>query len=97
MSDPNPPPSALAPIISPLSEADPNSINLFISERVDAIFNKQAKHITDDDLKVMVEYYRKERQRYLEQSQAKANLPPKPRKAPASSVADAIASSLDLI
>jgi hypothetical protein len=96
MSDTTIPISPLAPAISPLSEADPDAINEFITERVDLLFNKSPPW-TDEELKPMVEYYRKERVRFAQESLAK---PPgrsgAKRKAP-TSVADALESSEDLL
>lgn len=95
MSEPT---SPLAPEVSPLLEADPNSINTFIQERVDKIFNKPPLLLSDEDLKVAVEYYRNERVRFAKESLNKES---KPRvkagtKAP-KSVKEALASIEDLI
>lgn len=91
------PTSPLAPEVSPLTEADPNSLNEFISNRVAELFNTVPLKITDDDLKVMVEYYQRERARFKLESDQKEKKEPKAakRKTP-TSVADAI-SGLDLI
>lgn len=98
MSEQTLPPSPLAPAVSPLEEADPNSLNDLISSRIDAIFNKPPREITDDDLSAMVNYYRKERFRFMAESQAKEAAGPKPRRKPVpTSVADALASNADLL
>lgn len=90
-------PSPLAPPVSPLAEADPNSINELIAGRIDEIFNKPPLLLTDDDLRIQVEYYRRERARFLIESQNKpARAPAGSRKKP-TSVADALASTSDLI
>jgi hypothetical protein len=98
-ASPSPSPSPLAPTESPLLEADPNSINEFIQSRIDNIFNKPPLLLSDDDLKVAVEYYRRERLRFMSESAAKANKEPKPRakKAAPTSVAQVIATSDDFI
>ena len=107
MSDQNLPPSPLAPTVSPLTEADPSSVNLLIAERLDEIFNKNplkklpdgTYDLSDADLRSMILHYRQERQRYMIEAQIKANAPPKARKAVAvpKSVADAMASTDDLL
>lgn len=96
MSDPSPPPSPLAPEVSPLLEADPNSINALIAERIDEIFNKPPALLTDEDLRVQVEYYRRERERFLLESQQKP-VRQGPRKKAPTSVKEAIASTIDLL
>lgn len=102
MSD-QPPVSPLAPSVSPLLEADPNSVNELISSRIDEIFNKNPRAkdadgnyvLSDDDIRSMVVYYRKERQRYLLESQQKEAKPKAnaKKKAAPTSVADALATS----
>ena len=89
--------SPLAPIVSPLTEADPNSVNELIADRIDAIFNKKPLDLTNADLRLQIEYYRRERQRFLVESQAKIAAGPKVRKPVPTSVADAIASTQDLL
>jgi|HubBroStandDraft_2_1064218.scaffolds.fasta_scaffold56532_4 hypothetical protein len=88
--------SPLAPTSSPLAEADPNAINEFIEERVNVLFNKKPP-FTDDELRPMIEYYRRERARFAVES---AQKPPgrtgAKRKTP-TSVAEALASSEDLL
>jgi hypothetical protein len=84
--------SPLAPEVSPLVEADPNSINEFIQTRVDAIFNKPPLLLNDDDLRIAVEYYRKDRQRFLTESAAKQTKATGPRRKVPTSVAEALAS-----
>ena len=91
-----PPTSPLAPEVSPLLEADPNSINELIQQRIDDIFNKPPALLTDDDLRVQVEYYRRERQRFLIESQNKPARSAPRRKTP-TSVSDALDSSADLL
>jgi hypothetical protein len=88
MSDVNNP---LSPSVSPLNEADPNSINILIQERLTDIFNKDPLLVTDDDLLAMVEYYQKERLRFKQESMEK-ELRPKGerRKAIPKSVTEAI-------
>lgn len=92
--------SPLAPAVSPLLEADANSINDFIEDRVNEIFNKKPLLLSDDDLRIAVGYYRQERQRFMVESQAKANKAPSAtggrRKTP-TSVSDALSSSADLL
>ena len=87
MSD-DAPISPLAPAVSPLLEADPNSINELIQERINDIFNKKPLLLSDDDLRVAVEYYRRERQRFQQESLAKQAKGPsvraKPKAAPTS-------------
>ena len=100
MSDEPTSPAPLAPAVSPLEQADPNSINELIdSERLDRIFNTPALNLTDDDIRFQIEYYRKERHRFLLESQQKeANkAAPRAKKAAPKSVADALVSSADLI
>lgn len=91
MSDSSP----LAPETSPLVEADPNSLNELIQGRIDEIFNKPPLMLSDDDLRLQVEYYRRERLRFLKESE---NKPPRsgPRKKTPTSVSDALSSSTDL-
>lgn len=92
--------SPLAPTTSPLTEADPNSINDLIADRINEIMNTKPLDITDQDLRVMVEYYRRERGRFILESQNKAASPRKSaaaKKEPPTSVKDALASNLDLI
>jgi len=88
-------PSALAPQgISPLSEADPASLNELIEERVNDIFNKPPLSISDTDLKYMVEYYRRTRLQFKTESDIKAAAGPKtprgPKVKPAKSVAEVV-------
>jgi hypothetical protein len=83
--------SPLSPEASPLTEADPNSLNEFI-QRVAEIFNKPILEVSDQELLVAVEYYQKERARFKIESQQKEQRPKangKGRKI--TSVADAIA------
>jgi hypothetical protein len=63
--------SPLAPLVSPLLEADPNSINDLIQSRIDDIFNKPPLLLSDADITAAVEYYRKERARFLLEAQTK--------------------------
>jgi hypothetical protein len=91
--------SPLAPETSPLAEADPNSLNELIAVRVEEAFNMQPLLLTDDHLRACVEYYRRERARFLIESQnkpARATAGTRRTKAP-TSVADALASSTDLL
>jgi hypothetical protein len=64
--------SPLEPDFSPLAEADPNSVNILIGERINKIMNTRPADITDDDLAAMVAYYRSERARFILESQNKA-------------------------
>lgn len=96
MSDNNPP-APLAPAVSPLLEADPNSVNELIANRIDEIFNKPPALLTDDDLRVQVEYYRRERLRFLLESQNKPARASGPRKKTPTSVSDALGSDVDLL
>jgi hypothetical protein len=92
--------SPLAPAVSPLTQADPAAINEFVEQRVDAIFNKPPlSGITDDELMVMVRYYREKRQIFLTESAAKeAKGPTRRRTGPSpKSVAEALASTSDLL
>lgn len=100
--------SPLAPQgASPLVEADPNSINTLIQERIDEVFNTlpTAKDeagnylLTDAKLTLMVEYYRKQRAHFLIESQQKEDKAASkgPRKATPKSVAAAIAATEDLL
>lgn len=106
MSNTNP----LAPPVSPLAEADPKSLDTLAADRLDEIFNVDPKEkdaegrfvLTDAKLKVMIDYYRRERLRFLSESLAKEAAGPKPRaKAKvnlgATSVADAVNANEDLI
>jgi hypothetical protein len=88
----------LAPETSPLSEPDPNSLNELIESRIDDMFNKPSLKITDADLKVMVEYYQKERLRFKIESDQKDQKPKgtRSKRAP-TSVADAIAGTADML
>lgn len=100
MSD-NPTP-ALAPEVSPLLEADPNSVNILTAERIDDIFNKKPILLTDADLQQAVEYYRRERDRYKvesqEKDQKKTAAGPRRRAGPApKSVSEALQSGMDLL
>lgn len=89
--------SPLAPSVSPLLEADPNSINEFIQQRVDDVFNTRPLLLDDAALRVAVEYYRAQRERFLKESQEKANKPPAARRKAPASVAEALASTTDLL
>jgi DUF438 domain-containing protein len=88
MSEINPEPSPLAPEISPLTEADPLAVNILISSRLDSIFNKNPLELTDEDIRLTVEYYRKERARFITESQAKEAAGPRVKKTPPKSVAE---------
>ena len=88
----------LEPNTSPLLEADPGSINELISDRLDLIFNKPPALVSDEDLKAMIAYYRKERARFVVESQVKANAPPKKRRKAPGSVTEALKqSAVDLL
>lgn len=69
--------SPLEPTVSPLDEADPKSLDELIQNRLSEIFNKRPMFLSDDDLNVAIEYYRRERQRFLLESEAKAAKGPK--------------------
>jgi hypothetical protein len=102
MSDMPSPPAPLAPEVSPLAEASPDAINEFIQQRVDSIINKSPLLVTDDELRVVVEYHRKARERFQLEAEnkparARAAAKPKEAKAPPKSVADAIQASADLL
>lgn len=90
-------PSPLEPATSPLTEADPTSINEMIQERVNEIFNKPPLSLTDDDLRIAVEYYRRERARFILESQNKVPRAVAKRKAAPKSVAEAMAANADLL
>jgi predicted ATP-binding protein involved in virulence len=106
MSDNQSPASPLSPVVSPLLEADPNSLNELIQERIDEIMNirplmkdQNGNYIlTDAKLTEMVNYYRKKRVIFLKESQQKELKPREKRqKKPPASVAEALASSEDLL
>ena len=73
--------SPLTPNQSPLLEVDPTSINELIETRLDLIFNKPPALISDDDLRSMIVYYRRERERFLSESALKENAEKKPKAA----------------
>jgi hypothetical protein len=91
---------SLAPEVSPLLEADPNSLNELIVQRIDDIFNKKPILLTDEDLKFQVEYYQRERLRFRAESLAKESKEKKPRatgrKVP-TSVAGALSAGEDIL
>lgn len=93
------PASPLAPETSPLIEADPNSINELIQGRLDDIFNKPPLLLSDEDLRIAVDYYRRERQRFMAESDAKLAAGPVKRtgKKVPTSVKGALESSTDLL
>ena len=80
--------SPLSPATSPLLEADPNSLNELIKERIDDIMNisplaKDADGnylLTNDKLRLQVRYYQQERLRFLKESQEKESRPRAARK-----------------
>jgi hypothetical protein len=76
--------SPLTPATSPLTEADPNSLNELVSERLNEIFNKPPLSVSDDDLRLMVLYYQKERLRFKQESLEKESKPKTRRTTPAS-------------
>ena len=80
----------LPPGNSPLNEADPNSLNTLISDRITDIFNKPPLLVTDADLDAMVEYYQKERLRFKLESEMKEQRPRVARKTTPTSVAEAL-------
>lgn len=96
MSEQTPAPT-LAPTTSPLAEADPDSINLLIKQRVSEIFNTRPLLLSDEDLRIAIGYYRRERVRFQQESAVKANAPPKARKKTPTSVAEALISADDLL
>ena len=92
----------LAPMVSPLLEADPNSVNDLIAERINQIMNKPPFDITvdgdDSDIAVLVAYHRRERARFLLEAQAKTAGPRSgARKKAPGSVAEALVANADLI
>ena len=92
-------PSPLAPAVSPLLEADPNAINDLIRERINDIFNTPPLVLTDTELLVQIEYYRRERHRFALESAQKALKDPgerKTRKVP-TSVKEALTPASDLL
>ncbi len=99
MSDELPDRSPLEPVVSPLAEADPNAINQFIQERVNRVMNTRPLSLTDEDLRVAVEYYRANRARFIIESQQKVprSVAAAAKKAAPKSVADALATSVDLL
>lgn len=88
--------SPLAPTSSPLAEADPNAINEFIEDRVNVLFNKKPP-FTDDELRPMIEYYRNGRVRFAAESLNKPVGRTGARRKTPTSVAEALASSEDLL
>jgi hypothetical protein len=87
--------SPLEPEVSPLNEADPNSINIMIGERINILMNTRPADITDAALAELIQYYRSQRARFILESQvAKApRASPKtsgPKKAPPVSIQAAI-------
>ena len=91
MSDSNP----LPPTVSPLREADPNSLNVLIQERVAIVFNTKPSLVSDPQILVSIEYYRKERVRFKLESELKEQKPKgngRKGKGQPTSVADAIES-----
>jgi len=96
------PPNPLAPEVSPLTEADPDSINKLIAERINAIMNTAPLDLSiegdDSDLRVLIAYHRRERARFIIESQNKAASPRAPgRKKVPTSVADAMVANADLV
>lgn len=75
---------------SPLSEADPNSVNTLIAERITDIFNKPPLSVTDSDLNAMVDYYQRERMRFKAESQLKEQRPRGTARRKPESVAEAL-------
>lgn len=99
-------PNPLAPAVSPLIEADPNSINELIQQRVNDIFNipplkrdADGNFVLDDaKLSIAIEYYRKERLRFMSEAATKAATAPRAaKKTVPKSVAEALASTADLL
>jgi hypothetical protein len=80
----------LSPTASPLAEATPDSLNELVSERLNEIFNKPPLSVSDDDLRLMVVYYQKERLRFRQESQEKENKP-KTRRTTPTSIKEALA------
>lgn len=75
---------------SPLTEADPNSINILIAERLTDIMNKPPLLVSDADLAAMVEYYQAERVRFKAESQQKEARPRGASRKKPESVAEAL-------
>lgn len=97
MSDKTP---SLAPMVSPLTEADPNSLEELIESRLDDIFNKKPILLSDDELRSIVAYYQKERERFRTESLEKESKPKTPRGAKKSvpkSISEALQASTDLL
>lgn len=90
--------SPLSPTVSPLLEADPNSINELIKNRIDDIFNKPPLSVSDDELRIQIDYFRKERHRFLLESQQqktpRAKVPAGAKKKTPTSVDDVISDLL---
>lgn len=88
-------PTMPVPEVSPLLEADPGALNEFIETRVNEIFNKKPIMLTDEDLKIAVDYYRSQRARFKAESEKKAIAGPTSRRTkaatPIKSVAEALA------
>jgi len=70
MSDKNA--SLLAPEVSPLTEADPNSLDDLIGERLNTIQNMKPLDVSDEDLRALIVYYQKGRAKFILESQNKA-------------------------
>lgn len=97
MNDSEPPTEMPQQATSPLAEADPASLDELIAnikERVGDIFNKPADQATDDELAVVVRYYRLKRQRYAIES--KTVKPGPKRKVPTSVTSALKAEDLDI-
>ncbi len=79
---------------SPLNEADPNSLDELLTQRIGKIFNTPPLDLTNSDISDVVLYYRRERSRFL--NDAKQVKPGRKRKTPPTSVAEALAMSDDV-
>lgn len=78
---------------SPLAEADPNSLNDLIEERIADILNEPPLTVSDAKLAKVVAYYRLGRARFAKESAEKAAAGPRRKAAAPKSVAEALAAA----
>ena len=80
---------------SPLSEADPHSLDELFERINQKLISGMPESITDDDLKPVIIALRAQRVKHLQDQATKAAKPPKTRQAKPTSVASAIATIVD--
>ena len=85
-----------SPPASPLAEADPDSINELLQKRLPVIFNLKPLDLTDTDVDLQVEYYRRERARVKVEQDSKPPRSARGKTAP-KSVAEALAAHKDVV